>query len=66
MDVLWGCTPDNGHGHWVPGTRGTERRGRQTGSRPGSQAAIVYVTDGIAIMAYAEREYVDFTLPDME
>ena len=27
--------------------------------RPGSQAAIVYVTDGITLMAYAEREYVE-------
>jgi hypothetical protein len=34
----------------------TKRTARE---RPGSQAAIVYVTDGIALMAYAEREYVE-------
>jgi len=27
--------------------------------RPGSQGAVVYVTDGIALMAYAERDYVE-------
>jgi VWFA-related protein len=30
--------------------------------RPNSQAAIVYVTDGIALMAYAERDYVEHRL----
>ena len=34
----------------------TKRTSRE---RPNSQAAIVYVTDGIALMAYAEREYVE-------
>jgi VWFA-related protein len=34
----------------------TKRTARE---RPNSQAAIVYVTDGITLMAYAEREYIE-------
>lgn len=37
----------------------TKRTARE---RPNSQAAIVYVTDGITLMAYAEREYIEHKL----
>ena len=35
---------------------------RAARERPHSQAAVVYVTDGITLMAYAEREYVEHKL----